>query len=291
MSTQHTGVTHTHPETPRIALVFDFDDTLAPDTWDGLLNDLGINPDEFDQSEVDPLVKDGWSKIPARFYALIQASYRREEKITRERLQAYGKRLEPYPGVEDMFERIRARAAHTTPNVEVLFYVVSSGFGDIIRATRIAGRFDGIWGCDFHFAADGEIEFPKVIVEHTEKPRYLHLVEKGVEKHLKRPAYEVFRHLPEDELHVPLHQMIYVGDGSSDVACFTLLNAHHGVALGVNKPDTPVHWGADGVEAEERIDDIAAPDYAEGSELLRSLCLAVDSICARIALSAQPDRD
>ncbi|GGK40633.1 hydrolase [Deinococcus malanensis] len=291
MTSKHTDTTRTHPETPRIALVFDFDDTLAPDTWDGLLSDLGLDPDEFDRKHIDPLLQDGWSSIPARFYALVNASGTQVETITRERLAAYGRNLTPYEGVKDMFSLLRERAARITPEVEVLFYVVSSGFADIIRATDIAEHFDGIWGCDFHFGANGEIEFPKVIVEHTEKPRYLHLVEKGVNKYQDRPAYEVFRHLPEEELHVPLHQMIYVGDGSSDVACFVLLTSHHGVALGVNKPGAPVHWGKDGIDTEERIDDIAAPDYTEGSELMRSLCLAVDSICSRIAIAGQPDRE
>jgi len=288
---RHTDTTRTHPVKPRIALVFDFDDTLAPDTWDGLLSELGFQPEAFEQEFVQPLLDEGWNEILARMYALIQESDRRNEPITKALLEDYGRGLQPFEGVEDMFELVRERTARVAPDVEASFYVVSSGFSDIIRATRLARHFDRIWGCDFHFGPDGRLVFPKRILEHTEKPRYLHLIEKGVEKYEHRPGHEVFRHLPEEELHVPLQQMVYVGDGASDVACFALLNVSHGVALGVNKPDTPVRWGRDGVDTEERIDDIAPPDYTEDSEMMRSLCLAVDSICSRIALKAQPDRD
>lgn len=288
---RHTDTTRTRPSCPRVALVFDFDDTLAPDTWDGLLRHLDLDPHVFDAEHVDPRVRDGWDEIPARFYALITASARRSQPITRELIESYGRNLRPYDGVPGMFGEIRECARRVHPGIDVEFYIVSSGFADIIRASSVAREFDGIWGCDFHFDEQGRVAFPKTILEHTEKPRFLHLIEKGVEAYRDRPAYEVFRHLPEEELHVPLDQMIYVGDGSSDVACFALLGAHHGVALGVNKPGTPVHWGQDGVDHAERLENIAPPDYRSGSEMLRSLLLAVDSICSRVALEDLPDEE
>ena len=55
-----------------IAIVFDFDDTLAPDTTSGFLDWIGIGDVEaFWADEVAPLVRDGWDPVPAYMLSLI----------------------------------------------------------------------------------------------------------------------------------------------------------------------------------------------------------------------------
>ena len=44
---------------------------------------------------------------------------------------------------------------------------------------------------------------------------------------------EVYREVPAEAWHVPFSQVIYVGDGSSDMPAFSLMREHHGTALGV----------------------------------------------------------
>jgi phosphoglycolate phosphatase-like HAD superfamily hydrolase len=61
----------------RIAVVFDFDDTLVPDTVDSLLESLDIDALKFRQQRIQPLIDRGWDKILARFYALIEESKQR----------------------------------------------------------------------------------------------------------------------------------------------------------------------------------------------------------------------
>ena len=39
-----------------VALVFDFDDTLAPDSTSGFLQDMGVDPAAFWRDEVNPLL-------------------------------------------------------------------------------------------------------------------------------------------------------------------------------------------------------------------------------------------
>lgn len=45
----------TKPVCNRIAIVFDFDDTLAPDTFDELIKRLGLDVNEFRQQRYEPL--------------------------------------------------------------------------------------------------------------------------------------------------------------------------------------------------------------------------------------------
>ena len=65
----------------RIALIFDFDETLAPSTFPVLLNHLGIDDNRFEQERIAPLVAEGWEDILAKGHCLIQESNQREEPI------------------------------------------------------------------------------------------------------------------------------------------------------------------------------------------------------------------
>lgn len=57
-----------------IALVFDFDDTLAPDSTSGFLEHIGVDTASFWSTRVDPLLAAGWDPVPAYLYAMIELS-------------------------------------------------------------------------------------------------------------------------------------------------------------------------------------------------------------------------
>lgn len=102
----------TKPFSNRIAVVFDFDETLVPDTFDVLLEDCHLDVENFRQQRVQPLINQGWDKVLARAYCLIQESQRREgkDKITQGRLARIGRELQPFEGVPEMFEQLQERA-------------------------------------------------------------------------------------------------------------------------------------------------------------------------------------
>src|ERR1039458_6808092 len=114
-----------------IAVIFDFDDTLAPDTTSGLIRSLGVNPERFWTSDVDSLIRKGWDPATAYMYCLIALSRKNPTKrITRERLAAWGRKVKPYAGVDKMFDRVRQHVRTIDPSAEVEFYGISSGLGD-----------------------------------------------------------------------------------------------------------------------------------------------------------------
>jgi len=55
-----------------IAIIFDFDDTLAPDSTSGFLDRCGIDVPKFWKDDVQPLLDDGWDPIPAYLYMMIE---------------------------------------------------------------------------------------------------------------------------------------------------------------------------------------------------------------------------
>ena len=275
----------TKPLSNRIAIVFDFDDTLVPDTVDALLESLGIDALEFRQEKIRPLIDKGWDKILARFYALIEESKRQDNKITQEYIASFGQELAPFDGVNKMFDRLQQSAYELNPKVEVEFYLITCGMVEIARHNCIAPNFKAMWGCEFSYSDRNGIEFLKKIVTHTEKTRYLFQIAKGFDDYQDDGKTFVYRDLPPEELHIPLSQVIYVGDGESDIPCFSLMNQEQGTAIALYKDSTPEEWGRDlKITQSQRVANLAPVDYSENSELMQSLTLAVEGLCKRIAL-------
>ncbi|HHP7243711.1 MAG TPA: haloacid dehalogenase-like hydrolase [Elainellaceae cyanobacterium] len=285
--TRVTKASSTKPLCNRVAVVFDFDDTLAPDALNGLLEHLGVDVQEFRNRRVQPLVDSGWDKVAARCYCLIQESKQRPDgdKITRQVLAKFGRQIKPFIGVEEMFERLRQRVQGLNDDIELEFYVITGGFGDIVRHTPIASHFKRIWGCEFAYNDQGEIEFLKRSISHIEKTRYLLQISSGEETVDGDGRAFAYRDVAEETLYIPLSQVVYVGDGASDIPCFSLVNDERGIAIGVFKGNTADEWGREvQVSKSQRVSNLAAADYQDDSEMMRSLILAIESICKQIEL-------
>lgn len=271
----------------KIAIAFDFDDTLVPDTYDSLIEDLGFDTATFRKERYESLQAVGWDGIPARFFSLINESNNRESdaKITREYLEKFGQQLQPFAGVSDMFARLQKTATAIDSEITIEFYLITSGFVEVARKTNIAKHFKGMWGCEFHYSETGEIEFLKRSLTHAEKPRYLYYISRGINQHSDQDLLFVYDDVPQNELAIPLSQIIYVGDGTSDIPCFAMLNREGGIPIAVYKQGTPDDWTQSYQPSQgERVINLARADYSRDSELMRSLTLAVESICKKIQL-------
>ncbi|WP_043767232.1 HAD family hydrolase [Algiphilus aromaticivorans] len=265
-----------------IAIVFDFDDTLAPDTTSGFLDWIGIGDVEaFWADEVAPLVRDGWDPVPAYMYAMVEAGRTgRCRPITRQALAEWGALAPLHTGVPGLFERLRTAVHAENPRVALEFYVISSGIGDVLRATSIAGDFTAIWSSEFHFGADGAACFPRRVVSFTDKTRYLFHVQKGlIGPEADANPFAVNRRVAPDKLRVPLSHMIFVGDGYTDIPCFSLLEQQGGTPIAVYDPQRRDKWRrAFDFVREGRVRTLHSANYDPGSDLSNSLDMAVSAI-------------
>jgi phosphoserine phosphatase len=277
----------TKPFSNHIAIVFDFDETLAPDTFKLLLQDLGLDAETFKKERVKPLINQGWDKYLARAYCLIEESKQRkdQDKITQARLAKVGQGLQLFEGVTEMFERLQQCAHSIISDVEVEFYLITGGFVEMALNTAIAHHFKAMWGCRFHYDENGEIQFIKQQMTNTEKTSYLYYLSKGIDSDKEKDLMFAYSSVSNEQLRIPLTQIIYVGDGASDAPCFAVVNQNGGTGIGLYKQNHTQEWSEqDKIDVNQRVANIAPPDYRENSELMQSLTLAVEGICKQIAL-------
>lgn len=272
-----------------IALIFDFDDTLAPDSTSGFLADIGVDVQRFWKDQVDPLLfQQDWDPVPAYLYQMIELSKSQANgSITQERLQDWGRRLPLHAGVETLFGRLRAMVKEQHPQVQLEFYLISSGIGDVVRHTAIAHEFTDIWASEFVYDAQGGIQFPKRVVSFTDKTRYLFHIQKGIiGAGSRNKPFEVNKKIAQDKLRIPFEQMIFVGDGYTDIPCFSLIRRSGGVAFGVWDPKhREKRSRAWGFIQEGRVSNLNQARYDEEAELYQWLEEAVESLAGRISLN------
>lgn len=270
----------------RIALVFDWDETLGPNSFDFLLQSYDVDPVRFRKRRVQPLADSGWDITLAEMYCLIAESQSRDARLTRDHFERIGRKLQTYRGVSRMFDAIRRQARRIARGIEIEFYLLTCGFLDLHRHAPIAKEFSAMWGSELYFNKDGEIEFAKQVITFQEKTLYLMALAKGLPAAGPNEPEDVYRHVAEEDMHVPFDQIIYVGDGASDMPTFALMHQHGGLAVGVTKPGGKRgDWsGYAHIWDERQVQNLAPADFRPGSELLRSILLCVESIAKKVEL-------
>ena len=273
-----------------IALVFDFDDTLAPDSTTGYLRKAGITDLPAFWNEITVMFDDDWDSVPAYLYKMIEASRSGcIPPITKKSLGDWGRELPLHEGVEGIFERLRLVARETNPRANVEFYLVSSGIGDVLRSTRIAYEFTDIWASEFHYDNNGFAVFPKKIVSFTDKTRYLFQIQKGLVGSKSRgKPFDVNKKIEPEQIRIPINNMIFVGDGHTDIPCFSLVKKEGGVSIAVFDKSHADKWGrAYQFIQDGRVSNLLSANYSANSDLSIFLGMAVRKIAADVAISGR----
>jgi phosphoserine phosphatase len=267
-----------------IAVVFDFDDTLTDDSTTALIKSVGLDPKEFWGIKAQALIEAGWDPTPAYLKLLLDnvGNGKPLGKLTNARLREFGAQLKFYPGIPELFTELREDVQqHQLSSPGIQFFVVSGGLEEIIQGSSIAKHLSGVWGCQFA-EENGEIKYIKKLVSFTEKTKYLFYINKGLGP--DAGAYAVNEKIESENRRVPFDNMIYVGDGLTDVPCFSLVESNKGRAFGVFNPENPDSpkkaW--EKLVAPKRVTTMNAPKYRGTDELGALLRAHVQSLCFRL---------
>lgn len=281
------------PNKPSIAIIYDFDKTLSPRDMQeySIIPGFGMTPSDF-WSQVNALIdREGMDSILAYTFLMIEKSRQHNVPITKERFYQVGKNIEFFEGVLDWFERINKFCAERELNVE--HYIVSSGIKEIILGTPIAKYFKKIYACEFLYDAQGNIQWPKIAVNYTTKTQFIFRINKGVLDITSKSDQELNSFTPEHERHIPFANMVYIGDGFTDVPCMKLVKSHGGHSIAVFDPDKQDYvLSADSKAAQiqllqaDRVNTTVAADYRQGSNLENVVQLIIEKIRADEDLKA-----
>ncbi|MDO4287695.1 MAG: haloacid dehalogenase-like hydrolase, partial [Eubacterium sp.] len=150
--------------------------------------------------------------------------------------------------------------------VQIEHYIVSSGIKEIIEGTDIAQHFKKIYACEFMYDYNGLIQWPKFAVNYTAKTQFLFRINKGVLTIDSESTNALNRFTPEDERRIPFRNMIYIGDGLTDVPCMKLVKSNGGQSIAVFDQGKGKD-AADALKRAERVNFVAAADYSAGSDI------------------------
>lgn len=127
-----------------ISVIFDFDDTLAPDTTSGFLSKHGVVAEDFWLKQVNPMYASDWDPVPAYLHKMIEAGKAGNLPLIKDELAKWGTEAPLHEGTETIFKRLRDTVEDANPKATLEFYVISSGIGDVLRSTKIAHEFKDI---------------------------------------------------------------------------------------------------------------------------------------------------
>ena len=271
-----------------IAVICDFDGTLCPDTADRLVSKLGLNPGHF-WKEVAALVEDGWDPPLAWLNRLLELARRGKiEPVTRELLQTVGRGMELYPGVLDFIDRYRGRlqenAEFRDAGVTINWYIVSAGLEEILKATPAGQLATDIFGCALDYDEHGVAVSVKSAVTFTEKTKFIFAINKGISgEELRRNPYRVNDAMDLADRAIPFEHMVYLGDGPSDIPCFSMIRAQGGKGVGVTPPDDiELRKPYELAEGQRVTVGPYTADYRDSSDLFRMLWRIVDGMAGLI---------
>ena len=216
---------------PIVAFLYDFDKTLCTTDMEdyAFIPSLGYTPSEFWAKANGFGYENKMDGLLAYMYTMIRECAAQGIRLDRDYLVRSGEAIELFPGVREWFARITAYGADL--GVDVEHYVISSGLREIIEGSGIAHEFKQIYACEFYYDESDLAAWPKLDVNFTNKTQFVYRINKGI-LDIARDK-ELNDSMPDDSKRVPFTNMVYVGDGLSDVPCMKMMRAYGGQAVAV----------------------------------------------------------
>jgi len=270
-----------------IAIVYDFDGTLSPQPMQEytVLPKLGVAAADFWQRVEAEKERDQAEGMLVYMRHLLEEAERKRIHIGREDFAAMAGLIKYFDGVETWFQRLNTYVRKAGKGrVKLKHYLISAGLKEILEGSPLRRHFSRIYASEYHYDHHGVATFPKVLITDTTKTQYLFRINKGREQQTE----SINEHMPEYERPIPFSNMIYIGDGDTDVPSMTVTRQNGGNAVAVYNPDRErsLQVCRELLRA-QRADLIAPADYRHNAVLEKRIKLLLTSLIANIAYEAE----
>lgn len=269
---------------PIVALIYDFDGTLSPGNMQefGFIQAIGSTPDEFWKMSDGIAIGQDASNILAYMKLMFDEAKKAGIQLTRSNFRKYGEDIKLYEGVREWFRNVNEYG--TAHGVKIEHYINSSGLKEIIEGSPIAKEFKHIYASSYIYDDKGEAEWPGIAVDYTAKTQFIFKINKGIFS--ARDSVRVNDHVSEDKKRIPFQNMIYFGDGDTDVPCMKIVNMFGGHAVAVYNPqDEKRKKEAEKLQRQGRANFVASAYYGRDGRMFRMVCAILDKIKADYELN------
>lgn len=250
------------------ALAYDFDGTLVPGHMQNhsFFPTLGVDDPyaEFWQETKRLAQQQDADEILVYMYQMLREAEYKGVSIRKEKFVEHGNKIPFFPGVEEWFPRINEYAESI--NINLKHYIISSGLREMIEGTSIASNFTAIFASGYMYNQDDIAVWPALAVNYTNKTQYIFRINKGINNSWDNESLnEYWADKPRP---VPQQNIMYFGDGETDVPAMKMVNYLGGKSVSVyDANNQEARSTSEDLVSQERASYCAAADYQENSEL------------------------
>jgi hypothetical protein len=269
-----------------IGILYDFDKTLCTTDMQeySFIKNLGMTSSDFwgeaagitDEHEVE--------KILAYMFVMIKKCKEKGIKLTKEYLKSCGENVILYKGVQTWFDRINKFGEEMGVNIE--HYIISSGTYEIIEGTPIAKYFKRIYACKYMYDENGEALWPALAINYTLKTQYIYRISKGILD--VTDDYNLNRLQDESLRRIAYRNMIYIGDGMTDIPCMKMVKEKGGKSIALYPSGKSEHVKP--LVEDDRINYVCVADYSPNSSLEKIVKLMIENMAIIERLAAKEEK-
>jgi len=273
-----------------VAIAYDFDGTLAEGNMQehSFIPKFGISKEDFWKEVKELAKKHNMDEILAYMHLMLKKANHQNISINKESFKDHGKDIVFFQGVETWFDRINEYAKEKGISIE--HYIISSGLREMVEGTTINKHFKHVFASGFVFDVNKVAIWPAMAMNYTTKTQFLFRINKGILNCYDNQKVNAFT--PEEKRIIPFSNMIYIGDGETDVPCMKMLKYQGGSSIAVydpnytktrNKPSKKTI--CEELIKNKRADYIAEANYEKNSKLET----LVQAIIKKVAVSYELD--
>lgn len=269
-----------------MAICYDFDGTLSP----GNMQEYGFMKALKQKSAVafwkesnDLAYANEADEIAAYMHLMLAKLKEKKIRPTRAAFQKFGSDIKLYAGVAGWFKRINSYAF--SKGILLKHYIISSGLKEMVEGMPIAKEFEAIFASTYMYNLKGEAFWPAMVLNYTSKTQFIFRINKGCED--LRDNKTINRYIPRNERAMPFENMIYIGDGETDIPCMKMVKMEGGHSIAVYDARKEKPAKIDRLVADSRVNAVKAADYRPGRPLEKYVQSVIDKVAASYALKEQ----
>lgn len=264
-----------------IAILYDCDLTLTPEYtevpifkkynyptkqfWDDCDKEFDRQKKQLDGRKQIGDFKRSESICYETTYAHLLVKYTQSGKfpgLTLDKLLELGKEIKFHPGVPEFMkelsnEFIKNKKEWIKHHISVEHYVLSCAIAEMLIGSKIAPYLSGLFATEFNENEKGINIFHGIT--YLGKTKFIYKINKG--SGINEDCY-----IPQELRRIHGKNMIYIGDGQSDIPCFATITDKAGKAFAVYQENNEKsRQEAYNLEKIGRVKSIGPADYSKGS--------------------------